>query len=191
MNKIFAISILFSLLITACNNDDDITPTPVNEQELITTVLLTFTPVNGGNDIIFIYQDMDGAGPTPPEITEGKLSANTTYNVSTLLLNETKEEDLTNPEYNITIEVAEEGAAHQMFYRINGSDLSFTYADKDVNNKPIGIKAKATTGDASNGNLTVTLRHMPDKNAAGVETGDITNAGGETDIEVTFDIIVE
>jgi len=37
----------------------------------------------------------------------------------------------------------------------------------------------------------VTLRHQPDKGAIGVSDGDITNAGGETDIEVLFDVIIE
>ena len=35
------------------------------------------------------------------------------------------------------------------------------------------------------------LRHEPDKSAAGVSSGDITNAGGETDIEVSFNVIIE
>jgi hypothetical protein len=35
------------------------------------------------------------------------------------------------------------------------------------------------------------LRHLLNKNAAGVSTGDITNAGGSTDAEVTFPIVVE
>ena len=37
----------------------------------------------------------------------------------------------------------------------------------------------------------MTLRHEPAKDASGVAAGDITNAGGETDIEVTFDVTVE
>ena len=36
------------------------------------------------------------------------------------------------------------------------------------------------------GQFTVTLRHEPDKSAQGVSAGDITNAGGETDIEVSL-----
>ena len=49
----------------------------------------------------------------------------------------------------------------------------------------------ATTGDASSGDVTVILRHEPDKEADGVSDGDVTNAGGETDVEVTFDADVE
>jgi hypothetical protein len=32
---------------------------------------------------------------------------------------------------------------------------------------------------------------LPDKYAAGVSEGDISNAGGETDIEVSFQVIIE
>ncbi|HBK71516.1 MAG TPA: type 1 periplasmic binding fold superfamily protein, partial [Flavobacteriaceae bacterium] len=35
------------------------------------------------------------------------------------------------------------------------------------------------------------LRHEPNKSASGVSDGDITNAGGETDIEVIFNITVQ
>ena len=48
-----------------------------------------------------------------------------------------------------------------------------------------------TTGDAASGNITIILRHEPVKDAEGVSDGDITNAGGETDISVTFPVVVQ
>jgi hypothetical protein len=63
---------------------------------------------------------------------------------------------------------------------------SFTYADADVNGKPIGLAFTLKTGTAAaTGNIVVVLRHMPAKSAAGVATGDITNAGGATDAQIT------
>jgi hypothetical protein len=47
-----------------------------------------------------------------------------------------------------------------------------------------------TTGNVGTGNLTVTLRHLPNKSALGVSTGDITNAGGATDAYVSFPVTV-
>ena len=41
------------------------------------------------------------------------------------------------------------------------------------------------------GSITVILKHKPMKTAANVSNGDISNAGGETDIEVTFPIDVQ
>ena len=42
-----------------------------------------------------------------------------------------------------------------------------------------------STGEASSGTLTLTLRHEPNKPNSG-----LADAGGETDIEVTFDVAV-
>ena len=56
---------------------------------------------------------------------------------------------------------------------------------------PVGLSSTVTTTDAGSGNVTVVLRHEPDKSGDGVAAGDISNAGGEIDIEVTFAIDVE
>ena len=84
---------LFLLLMTSfatfsCSTDDD-NPTPVNEEEVITTLRLTLTPQGGGMPIIFETQDLDGDGPNPPVVSvSSALAANTTYNGSIELLNE-------------------------------------------------------------------------------------------------------
>ena len=46
------------------------------------------------------------------------------------------------------------------------------------------------TGNSGYGAFTITLRHEPNKSGMNVNTGDITNAGGETDVQVIFDITV-
>jgi hypothetical protein len=61
----------------------------------------------------------------------------------------------------------------------------------DANGNPVGVTFDLTTGDAGNEQFTVILRHEPNKSASGVSDGDISNAGGETDIEVVFDIHIE
>jgi len=60
----------------------------------------------------------------------------------------------------------------------------------DNNGNPIGISTRLSTGAVSNGKLKITLRHEPNKSAQGVKDGLITNAGGETDIEVEFPVNV-
>jgi hypothetical protein len=55
----------------------------------------------------------------------------------------------------------------------------------------LGIVNLAISGAASTGTLGVILRHQLDKNAAGVADGDITNAGGDTDIEVVFPVTIQ
>ena len=71
-----------------------------------------------------------------------------------------------------------------MFYQITNANLSFSYTDQDVNGDPIGIMTSAVSGEISTGEMTIILRHLPQK----PNDGTADNAGGETDIEVTFDV---
>jgi hypothetical protein len=172
-------------IVPACKKDND--NDPVNEEELITTVIATFIPSGGGAPVVFSFKDVDGSGGNAPVVVNDTLAANASYNLSLLLLNES-----VTPADTISNEVFEEGDEHQMFFQVqSGLNLSVAYNDADVNGKPIGLNNTATTTNASSGKLTVTLRHMPDKSAANVSTGDITNAGGETDVEVQFDVAIE
>ena len=71
------------------------------------------------------------------------------------------------------------------------SDLQIVYADTDSNGNPLGLLTSVTTGEAGSGIIQVILRHKPDKTASGVASGDITSAGGETDIDIEFAVTVE
>lgn len=184
-------TIIFALASTAflfssCKKDNN-TPVDENETELITTVQLTFSPQNGGNDIVYKFVDKDGAGGNDPIITNDTLSANTTYNLSVSFLDETS-----NPPDTITNEVREENLDHQVFFQPDSNlNISFSYNDVDDHGHPLGLQDIAATGAASSGNLKITLRHQPDKSGINVPSGDITNAGGETDAEVTFDVVIQ
>lgn len=170
-----------SLFLASCSDDDN---GPVNEEEVITTVITTLT--NGSTTITLTSRDLDGDGPNAPVVTvSGDLTANTVYNGEITFLNET-----VTPADNITAEVEEEGEEHQIFYQIPASLGTIGYTDFDVNAKPVGLTFTYTTGNAGTGNLTVTLRHLPNKSAAGVAAGDITNAGGATDAQVTYPIVI-
>ena len=179
------IGLLFIIGLQSCSSDDD-NPTPVNEEEVITTMTIRFTPQGGGNELVLRSQDLDGDGPNAPVITDDIVFApNTVYNASIELLNE-----LESPAEDITTEVEEEGDEHQFFYVLTGDNVATAYGDMDANGNPIGIDFTLTTGDASNNTITIVLRHEPAKDASNVSDGDITNAGGETDIEATFGFTV-
>lgn len=169
-----------SLLITSCKKEDPFIP---NEEELITTLRLTLTDGNGG-EAIFSFRDL-GDGQAP-EIVEGVLKANTIYDGVLELLDES-----TTEVGDITAEVIEEADEHQVFYISNNGAIMIDYSDQDVNGYPLGIVTKLTTTDTGNSELKVILRHEPAKAALNVQNGDITNAGGETDIEVTFNVVIE
>jgi hypothetical protein len=179
----------FGALLMACKKDETSspTPTPTNEEELITTLILTFTDQETPTEVFELrFTDLDGDGGNAPVIIGDTIPANRAFNMTVRVLNEsgsTTEE--------ITNEIASEGPAHQFFFQPVGTTLLVAYADADANGQPIGLTNLATTAAPGEGTMTVTLRHEPNKTAAGVINGDITNAGGETDIEVTFPVIVD
>ena len=174
---------LVLFLATSCKDD----PEPVNPEEIITTLNLYLTPDGGGSDVTFTFQDLDGDGANAPVITNGTLAANTNYTARVEFLNESED-----PAEDITEEVKEEDLDHQVFYQVAaGLNLQIAYNDQDSAGNPLGVATTAAAGDASTGTLTITLRHEPDKAASGVADGDISNAGGESDIEVTFDVTIQ
>lgn len=182
MNKflIFLFSIGLLTLIS-CSKDDH-----ENEEELITTVIYTLTPASG-NNVVMTFRDTDGDGGKAPVITTtGNLKVNESYTGTIAVLNES-----VSPADNISQEILDEALEHQFFFEVTGSlagKLSITYDDKDSKNNPLGLKTKAIATQAGTGKLKVTLRHEPNKTASGVSSGNIANAGGETDVEVTFDV---
>lgn len=184
--KTIALILSTASIFSSCSDDDK--ATPVNQEEVITTVEVTLT--NGSNVVTLIQKDLDLDGPDAPEITGGTLAANTTYTGIIRLLNETK-----TPVEVVSEEIeesAQEKLEHQFFFGVNSGLLgTFAYSDVDANDNPIGLNFTFTTGNASTGNLSVTLRHLPNKSAAGVSSGDITNAGGSTDASASFPITIE
>jgi hypothetical protein len=180
--KIMALALTAIFTFNSCSNDDS----PVNEEEVITTVIARF--VGGGQTITLTSRDTDGDGPNAPTITvSSNFATATTYTGSVQFLNE-----LENPAEDISVEVAEEDLEHQVFYQISNSLGNFNYVDFDSEGKPLGLEFTFTTGaNPGTGNITIILRHLLNKNAAGVSTGDITNAGGSTDADVVFPVVIQ
>lgn len=171
---------LLAIAMLGCSDDD--TPDVINEEEVITTVILTLTP-ESGDQVVLTTQDLDGDGPDEPvTIITGSFNENTQYQGAVRFLNETE-----TPAEEITTEVIEEADEHQVFYTVSsGLNITTTYQDEDSNGNPLGVSITLETGAASAGNLTVTLRHEPVKPNDGLDS-----AGGETDITTTFDVTIE
>lgn len=182
--KVAFAMLMMAAFISSCDNDD---PEPVNEEELITTVNLTFTNTANSSDVVTAsFQDLDGEGGNAPSIDDITLSANTTYSVAIEFLNEQE-----NPIEDITEEVAEEDDEHQVFFVASGANFTYAYNDADGNGNPLGLNGRATTGAAGSGTLQVLLLHEPNKTASGVTNGDPSNAGGESDVDITFSLNIQ
>ncbi len=175
----------FTLILTSCDKDDPIIP---NEEELITTVNYTLTPTpdNGSGVVVLSFIDLDGDGGNDPVIVGGTLQANSQYTGSLELLNEAE-----SPAENITEEIQEEDEDHQFFFESTVEGLQVSYSDMDDDGKPVGLSTVLTTGAPASGVLTIILKHEPMKSAAGVADGDVTNAQGETDIQVNIPVDVQ
>ena len=183
------LNILLGLLITgsifsSCQKANMAEP---NEEELITTMKLTFIPVGGGATLIFQFDDPDGPGGIAATTDEILLSPSTEYHVSLQLLNKTS-----NPVDDITAEVEGEAGAHRFYYEPSaGSNLVISGFDTDPGGLPLGINSIWTTGAQSTGNILITLRHYigtpPDK-----APGDpVNSAKSTTDIAVSYNTKIQ
>ena len=180
-NQILVLTtLLIALLVGSCRRSKE--GLTDNEEELVTTLKLTFTPVGGGSASVFIFRDLDGpGGATPDQFDRVVLNANSNYSVNTQFLNETG-----TPAEDITLEVLEEGDDHQVFYLPAGVNMTFGSYNPDANSLPIGTNAIVATGSASTGSLRVVLKHKPGSKQA----GDDVNAG-ETDVDITFNASIQ
>ena len=182
--SIFAIVIfMISTLFPSCKKD----AMEENEEEVITTMKLTFVPVGGGTNLEFSFDDPDGPGGAAPTQQAITLAAAKTYNVTVQLLNKTA-----SPAEDITDEVNAESDAHRFYYAPSaGSNITVAGLNNDASGIPLGITSVWTTGTAAIGKIKVTLRHYPanppDKAAADA----VNSPKSGTDIEVEFDTTVQ
>ncbi|MEJ8803745.1 hypothetical protein [Pontibacter sp. H249] len=193
MKKLFRPYLVFlmmgSLLFTAssCSDDD---PEPIEEeQELITTLKITLVPVGKSQSVEGIYSDPDGDGGNDASVNTLNLEANTTYNATITLFDDSK-----NPSVELTSEVEEEGDEHEFFYQtLDNLVLAITKTDRDNSNRPVGLEAQVVTTDASSGRLRITLKHQPNlkvgANDANREQTGLTR--GETDVQATFPVVIQ
>lgn len=189
--------------LAACG-DDVTNPDNTNEQEVITTVTLTFVPDGGGATVVASFDDPDGEGGAAPTIDDITLTAGSTYAVSVQFLDKLK-----TPAEDITAEIEAEDDEHQLFFTGDAVDgpatsnpgaiLQHSYADMDGSGFPIGLSNTIVARAAGTGKLTVTLRHLPEVGspvkvaglAEAVAAGGLAALPGDTDASVEFDVTVQ
>jgi hypothetical protein len=180
--------------VMGCSED----PKKEDVPELITKVILTFTP-DEGTPIVVSASDPDGEG-VQDIAADGpiNLSAGESYTLELTLSNELA--DPADPAYDITAEVEEEGDEHMFFFSWtnnvfadpegngnidNRSDI-INYNDQDANGLPLGLSTSWITSGSASGTFRVVLKHQPD-----LKTDLSGGNDGETDLDVTFTVNVE
>lgn len=201
-------TIILLITLTACLKKNKLNANvenpiiPENENEIITTMKLTFN--NGITTTSYMFKDPDGDGGlsgfygnlSSSLVSQSdsviNLQTNTTYTLSILLLDETK--TITD---TISNSVLNEGVDHMFFFNalnpignpysvyLTGSMTTVTYLDFDANLRGIGLSTKWQTSNTSTQkfNVYITLKHQP-----GIKNG--TFEMGDTDIEIPFKIKV-
>ena len=177
----------------SCESED---PEKENEGEVITDVTLNFQELNASNALVgsvlsFKASDPQGieVGKTPT-IQSISLAKGKKYQMTIEVKNSIKNED-------ITKEILEEAAAHQFFFLgqvFDSSFFSIQYAD--AGGIALGLKTIVTVSSSTgtnNSSMKVVLRHDLNKSFPGASSPTFANfaqAGGETDLEITFPVIL-
>ncbi|MEX1365489.1 MAG: hypothetical protein AB1Z98_20345 [Nannocystaceae bacterium] len=181
------------------------------ETEIITTVILDFTPQGGGDSIQVRFDDPDGDGGVSGTADPLVLTAGTTYDLSVGFSN-----GLVDPPEDIGEEVAEEAEEHQLFVTGTGvsgpaagddpgalvvhayADVESDYGPNEGDDLPVGLTNTITAAMAGAGTFEVRLQHLPELNGAAQKTAGLAEslaAGealpGDVDAAVTFELTVQ
>jgi hypothetical protein len=196
INRIFSFvnGLLLVVFTAGCEAED---PVKEDTPELITKATLTFTPATGTEPVIVSAIDPDGEGVQDLAIDGPiNLAANQSYELSITLVNGLLSS--TEPGYDITKEVKEEGDEHLFFFGWTGVLFAdpegngnidkrlddVNYNDEDVNGFPVGLKTQwTTTSTPTSGTLTVVLKHQPE-----LKTENSESSAGETDLNISFEV---
>jgi hypothetical protein len=177
----------------SCESED---PEKENDGEVITDVTLKFQELNASNapvGAVLSFKASDPQGievgktPTiqPVSLTKGKK-----YLMTIEVTNEIEKED-------ITKEILEEAAEHQFFFLGPVFDSNiFTIQYADAGGIALGLRNNVTVSSSTgtnNSTMRVVLRHDLNKSFAGASNPNFANfaqAGGETDLDITFPVIL-
>ena len=184
-----------SIFILACVEE----PMQESAPELITKVVLTFTPATG-TPVIVSATDPDGEGVLNIA-ADGRiiLLQNKSYALSIELFNELA--DSSSPEYEVTNDVKENGNEHIFFFswtndlfilplgdgNMDNRNDAIGYEDFDDTGLPIGLSTRWTAATRlGSGKFMLALKHQPD-----IKSATSTYSDGETDLDLLFELEIQ
>jgi len=181
-------------------------------EDLFTTVVLTFTPDDGGDALTFTWTDPESDGSpeidpiTLPDGGDGDAHEPRGYLLSVGFFNAAED-----PPHDITPEIEDAGVEHLVLLLGSavqgpgtgdnpGALFTHTYLDADDNGVPIGLSHEVQTLALGEGELELTLRHMPSESGVAIKTDESLGTvaadgqgalGGGVDVQVTFPVSVD
>ena len=171
-----------ALLISSCSSDEDEVdeiPELINEQEVITTVVLTFDSSDNPTQTIRWAVEEDNS------LKFINLKANTEYQVGISFLDETDPSDVE----DITEEIIEEADDHQVFYGFSDVSISYSSGTNDTidsDGNPVYLNSLWTASSSGSGIVQAFLIHEPTS-----KTGTSRDSfGGETDVAIDIPITI-
>lgn len=177
----------------SCESED---PVPENDGELITDVTLNFQELDGNGSPVgtpFSAKASDPEGIETggsPTIETVNLQKGKKYRMTIEVANSIAGED-------ITEEILAESDEHQFFFpgtAFSSNILTIVY--DDPSGELIGLQNELTVSSSpgtNNTQLQIVLRHDLDKSYPGATNPNFENyaaAGGETDLDITFPVVI-
>ena len=162
---VFSTIVLISL--SACKKDE------VDEQENLNVLKIKI----GSNT--FTWSDTDGAGGAAPKIDTIRLTPNGSFASEVVI-----QDGSASPVKDFTPEIIAEKNDHLFIYKTAGN-VSVTDLSMDGNGKAFGQTVTVKTTAAGTGSMNIILKHLANKSASDPSTT------GETDIDVTFPVVIK
>lgn len=185
--KFYAMAVMAVAMLASCSDDD--TPAPVEEEEAITKIVLTFiNQANATNTVVLTWDDAneDEVIDAGEKTVVGTFSTGAVYNAEIGLFNE--DEDFLDEDI-----LADQAGIDAHFF-VYDTTLDFTMAragDDNVrtDNNKLGVKTVWTAGAAGTGTITIQLFH--ESPSVDDSDGFGTAAGDDTDIDISFDAEIQ
>ena len=162
---LYILSLTIAFFGFACGEDSPTNSDGPGEEELITTLKITFTEVGTSTVITVQFQDLDGPGGVDGTVETLTVKNGSTYNATVQVLNEDE-----TPAEDITDEVKDEAEEHMLWYTTPGgfstATVTRTDNESDYNagqtgtDHEVGVTFQlVVTNGAADGSLTVRTVH--------------------------------
>jgi len=187
--KFYAMAVITVATLASCS-DDEGTPMPVEEEEAITKLVLTFTSQADSNDTVTLTWNDDNEDEVidaGEQTVVGSFTAGEVYNAVIGLFNE--DEDF------LTEDILADQASVDAHFFVYATTLDFTMVRDDgaeairTDNNKLGVNTTWTAGTAGTGSISIELYH--ESPSVSDSDGFGTAAGDDTDITISFNTEIE